>query len=108
MAGTKFLCYRDINGSRGYIPPHTPYIIRQISDTKVWLETDEIMALISVDKTPESGQTQEEADAECMYHTKEPVLGFVSKEENAIKWVFCEDDSQFIGTFNCVSVSGSL
>ena len=91
----KYLCYKDVNGFRGYVPPHTPYILRQISETHFWLETDSVTALI------EAGEPEEEPEEgeECKHYTE--VLGYVAKEENAMKWLLCEDDSMFIGANNC-------
>lgn len=85
----KFLCYTDSKGFRGYIPPHTPYILRQISNTKYWLESDSVVAII-VTGTP---------NTECNHYND--FLGLVSKEEEAIKWLVCGDNSKFIGTNNC-------
>ena len=98
MAGFQtYLCYKDNNGFRGYIPPHTPYIIRQISEAFYWLEADGVTALINVGLIP----ADPDEDPECnRYQT---VIGFVSKETSALKWVMCEDSSQFIGTNNCIS-----
>ena len=85
----KFLCYKDNHGFRGYIPPQTPYTLHQISDTKFWLQTESIIALIVVGP----------ANTECNHYND--FLGLVSKEEEALKWVMCADNSKFIGAKNC-------
>lgn len=89
MADGVFLCYKDANGYRGYIPPHTPYIIKQISTNKYWLEADAVAAVIVTGPEDDDGRTYDE------------VLGFVSKEEKALKWLTHGDNSQFIGANNC-------
>ena len=91
MASGLYLCYEDINGFRGYIPPQTPYILRQISNNKYWLETDAVTALINVGSR----------DGECDHYTEREKIGLVSKEDDALKWLICGDATKFIGANKC-------
>lgn len=81
-----YLCFKDENDVYGYIPPDTPYTVKRISTTQIQIETGFLSANVDVG----SG---------CDYSST--VLGFVTKEENAMKWVLCGDNDSFIGKKNC-------
>lgn len=97
MANGKYLCYEDINGLRGYIPPQTSYTVRQINATRFWIESDTISALVDVG-----------VNATCDAHVKDCKLGLMSDEKHALEWVVCGKGDQFIGGFKCpVPMEGS-
>jgi len=85
MAQGKFLCFKDVNGYRGFIPPGTSYILRHVSSTNYWLEAEGVATLIKV-PTPND---------DCDNYGED--IGFVNDESKAMEWVLCDDNSQFIG-----------